>query len=129
MQNDLMPLRTNLPAVSQGERRLRRQTLRHMRRMAEIAEATKAGMNEIGEISSYATFEAARSLATMTLWEQAGELSPEQRQQLASLKTALCQDLERTARLSSAKIIALIERLPPDAQESLWDELADFLGT
>lgn len=128
MQNELTTLKTNLPVVLQVDRRIRRQVIRQMKHMADIAEVTKAGMNEIGEIASYASFEAARSVATMSLWEQAGQLSPEQRQKFANLKTALCQDLERMTHLSSAKIISLIESLPPDAQSSLWDELADFLG-
>lgn len=127
MSNKIMPFKTALPALPAFDRRIRHQAAHQMQRMAEIAEVTKAGMKEIGDISAYAEYEAVRTLVNMNLWEQAGRLSPEEKQQFVSLKTAASEDLKRITQISSEKIIALIESLPPEAQHSLWDEIADWL--
>jgi hypothetical protein len=105
-----------------------RQLARQMQHITSIAEITKCGMSGIGQVSAFAGFEVIRTLATMNLMEQAGCLSPQDRQALADLKRDLLIDIQDIARTHHDKIIEYIRTLPAEYQQSLGDRIKDLLG-
>lgn len=129
MENSLT---LNTPSPSALSRRtnarMKRQMARKIEHIIAIAEVTKSGASKIGEISSYVSFEASRSLVTMNLMEQVSGLSPQDREALAALKQCLCDDLEEVASLHHDRIIAILQNLPLEQKETVWDQIADFLG-
>ncbi len=125
--NPSIAIRSMSSLIAPVDRQPRRPVVRHLRRMAEIAEVTKAGMSEIGDVSSYAAYEAARTLVTANLWEQAAQLSPQEKEKLGRLKDVFLSHLACVTSIADEKIVALIRNLPPEAQPSAWDEFWDTL--
>ncbi len=128
MSNELVSLKRALPALPTMDRRIRGQAASNLRRIVEIAEASKAAMNEIGEISTFAEFEAVRCLLNSNLWEEIEQLPLEEKRRFADLRETTCEELGFVSIIASAKIISLIDGLPPEVQPKLWDQLTAILA-
>lgn len=128
MSNQVIVVKPNLPALPHRDHRVSRQYRREIQHIASIADVTKVSMEQIGETTTVASFEAYRTLATISLFERSDNLSPGQKDRLEQLKTSCCEAIERLTEIHNAKIVFLIEHLPPVPEKTLWDELVDFVS-
>ena len=96
---------------------------RQIRRIAAIAEVTHAGMEEIENLHRVTVSEATRGLRTIQQYEQTAR----DKQALARLEAGLCNKIGHITQKASDDIIYLLESLPPNIANTLWDDIRDLL--
>lgn len=87
-------------------------------------------MNQIGDTTTSSSLEVIHVLSRIEQWEQdaqaSGSLSREQKQALDKLKVDLCASILQITESAQDQILSLINNLPPNLANTLWDDIRDL---